>query len=550
MRQIKNFFYLAIVLFTILACSKSTESENLKILFIGNSYTYYNSSPQIVKTLINEKFPNKIVDVQLISQGGMTLKRHWEGGKAVQVIKSDQWDYVILQEQSKLGMGLIIDNDFYFGQTDNFYEYARKFDAEIKNVGAQTAFFMTWSTKQKQEEQEILTHAYSSIAKELNAKLIPVGLVWDNVRSNKDFDLYDYDGSHPSAHGSYLVATSIFSSLLEENPSGLSGKISGLQLSNTGEPSQDAQQLIDIPEVDALEIQKVSWDIIEGIRKKGGYIDIKEPKQSFTLPKFSKGDFIDRKAIEGRWYGVSTYSSNYLGLILDVEYMEDNLNVNLSFYTPDRRDKIYIKDIELLEKQLNLSIADSIRELNSTVSFSFSKEQLLGLSKSFGSNITNYKHWNLSRQRIQNKIDIETLDLLIKSFKTDISKRGYVQAAINHYGRYSSLINDSYLPEEYYLNAVGYNLIQDNKVNEALGVFELAMTLYPESVNAYDSYGETLIRAGEYDKGLIIYTKGYELAKETGHENVNYMEANLNKLKKGVPIEQAPAPPPPPPPIE
>ena len=215
MKPIKNFFYLTIILFVVFSCSKSTESDSLKILFIGNSYTYYNSSPELVKGLINEKFPNKIVEIKLISQGGMTLKRHWQEGRAVEAIKSNDWDYVILQEQSKLGMALVIDNDIYFGQTDYFYEYARKFDAEIKNIGAQTAFFMTWSVKQHTEEQKILTHAYSTIAKELNAKLIPVGLVWDKIRSQTDFDLYDLDGTHPSAYGSYLVAISMFSTLLE-----------------------------------------------------------------------------------------------------------------------------------------------------------------------------------------------------------------------------------------------------------------------------------------------------------------------------------------------
>ena len=210
MKPIKNFFYLVLVLFVFLSCSNSTNSDPLKILFIGNSYTYYNSSPELLKALVNEKFPNKPLEIQLISQGGMTLKRHWEEGRSVEAIKSNDWDYVVLQEQSKLGMGLIIDNDFYFGQTDHFYEYARKFDTEIKKAGALTAFFMTWSVKQHPEEQKILTHAYSTIAKELNAKLIPVGLVWDKIRSQTDFDLYDLDGTHPSAYGSYLVAISMF----------------------------------------------------------------------------------------------------------------------------------------------------------------------------------------------------------------------------------------------------------------------------------------------------------------------------------------------------
>ena len=63
------------------------------------------------------------------------------------------------------------------------------------------------------------------------------------------------DGSHPSAYGSYLVATSVFSSLLDEDPSGLTGVISGLKLSSRGVPDLANQPLVNINKTDALVIQ-------------------------------------------------------------------------------------------------------------------------------------------------------------------------------------------------------------------------------------------------------------------------------------------------------
>ena len=84
---------------------------------------------------------------------------------------------------------------------------------------------------------------------------------------------------------------------------------------------------------------------------------------------------------------------------------------------------------------------------------------------------------------------------------------------------------------------------------EALNQFESAMTLYPQSVNTYDSYGEALVKAGKKEKALKIYTKGYELAKKTGVRNLAYIEAKLLRLKEANPIPpQTSAPPPPPPP--
>jgi len=545
MRQAKRFLTLILLVFATLSFSQTKQSDTTRILFIGNSYTYFNSVPELLKALAKEKFPDQVMETQLISQGGMTLERHWQEDKALQAIRSGHWDYVVLQEQSKLGMGVIIDDRIYFGQTNLFFEYSRKFDAEIKKADAKTVFFMTWSIKDRPEEQVILIYAYSKIAKELGAILAPVGMVWDKVRSEDQIDLYFRDGAHPSAHGSYLAATTIFATLLEDSPVNLSGKISGKQLASTGEPSLESQPLTDISTVDAKVIQEASWAVVESMQKTGNYPEVQEPKQSYTIPFVTKGESINHKSIVGRWYGTSTYSSNYLGLILDVESLDDNLEANLSFYSPDRQDRMTMQDANLETNQLHLTIVDSLRRLSSNVKFSLTEGQMSGISKSFGGNITQYKHWNLSRQNMQNGVDLAAVDLLTQSFQLDIEKNGYVEAALNHYKQYSKLIGKTYKPEEMYLNAMGYNLLRDKRLKNALNLFELAMTLYPQSVNTYDSYGEALVEAGQKEKAIKIYAMGYELAKKTGDKNLSYIEANLKKLKQDVPITQQITPPPP-----
>ena len=546
MQQFKYYFILFFLVCSSLSHGQSKPSDTTKILFIGNSYTYYNSSPELLKKLAQEKFPNQTIQVKLVSQGGMTLKRHWETGEAQEAIKSNSWNYVILQEQSKLGMPVIIDNEVYFGQTELFFEFAKKFDVEIKASGAKTVFFMTWSTKDHPEQQEILTYAYSTIAKELNAIVAPIGLAWDKVRNNNQFNLYAMDGSHPSQHGSYLVATTLFATLFEENPSGLTAKISGHSLSSSGKLSLESKLLINIPPADALEIQKASWEVNKHLQKTDGYTNIKEPKQTYTIPVLTKGENIDQPKITGRWYGTSTYGSNYLGQILDASYKGDSLQLSLTLYAADRKDRMTVKDARIEKNQLQLTIIDSLRTRNSKLSFSLSKGQLKGISVSSGNSFTQYNHWTLSRDNVQNKIDLEAYDKMMITFDSEIEKDGYVKAAVNHFKQYSALIDSTYKPEEAYLNAKGYNFLQDDKVYDALDTFELAMTLYPQSVNTYDSYAEALVIAGQDEKALKILSEGYELAKKTGDENLPIIEANLKKLKQGAPISQEMTPPPPP----
>lgn len=550
MSSLKNFYFLFFLFFSTLSFSQYKPSDTTRILFIGNSYTYFNSSPELVRQLAREKFPNQTIQVKLVSQGGMTLKRHWESGEAQKAIRSGSWNYVVLQEQSKLGMPVIIDNDVYFGETDLFFEYAKKFDEEIKKSGAQTVFFMTWSVKSRPNEQELLTYAYSSIAKELKAKIAPVGLVWDKVRDNTQFDLYARDGSHPSAHGSYLVATTIFATLFNEDPQGLSGDISGYRLSSSGNPSALITSLVDIPAADARAIQKESWNSVKQAWEIQGFYDLEQPEPHFNIPILPVGDEINNKNLSGKWYGNSTYGSDYLGMILDIKEKDEKLSLGFSFYSPNQKDKMNISDVGIESNQFHFTMVDSLRNLNSRVSFSLVSDQLKGLSKSIGNALTVYTHWNLSKEQVFNGIDLAALHQLYKIFETEIDKIGYAEAAINHYERYSQLINSKYVPEESYLNAKGYNLLREGKVKNALDVFELAMLLYPQSVNTYDSYGEALFIAGKKEKALNVVTEGVKLAKRTGDATLPLIEATLKKIEHGGSINNetptAPAPPPPP----
>jgi hypothetical protein len=531
MKPLKSFLTLILLVVATLSFAQTTEPDTTRILFIGNSYTYFNSLPELVKGLSQEKLPAQVIETALISQGGMSLKRHWQNDKTLPAIRSGRWDYVVLQEQSKLGMAVMIDNDIYFGETDLFFEYARKFAAEIKTAGAKTVFFMTWSVRDRPEEQDILTYAYSTMAKEHGAILAPVGLVWEQVRANDKINLYVRDGSHPSALGSYLAATTIFATILEDSPIGLSGSISGKRLSSSGKPSLASQPLVDISSGDALEIQTSSWGVVEAMQKSGAYPNVQKPKQNYKVPVLTQGEDIELKDITGRWYGTTTYGSNYLGLILDVEDASDKLGGRLSFYSPDQQDRLTVQSASIEENQLSLTIYDSLRRLNATIRFALKEKQMEGILNSVGT-ITMYKHLSLSRHSIQNEVDIAAFDLLMQSFQANIVKDGYLKAAINHYAEYSKLKGSTYLPEERYLNVQGYNFLRDKKVNDALDRFELAMTLYPQSVNTYDSYAEGLVVAGQKEKALEIYIKAVALAKKTDYENLDYIEANLKKLEE------------------
>ncbi len=61
------------------------------------------------------------------------------------------------------------------------------------------------------------------------------------------------------------------------------------------------------------------------------------------------------------------------------------------------------------------------------------------------------------------------------------------------------------------INFWGYDMLEKGSTQKALRIFELNTTLYPESFNTYDSYGEALMKIGKKEKALEMYLKSVEL---------------------------------------
>ncbi len=64
-------------------------------------------------------------------------------------------------------------------------------------------------------------------------------------------------------------------------------------------------------------------------------------------------------------------------------------------------------------------------------------------------------------------------------------------------------------------NAYGYAFIQQDRIDEAVRMFEINVELFPESWNVYDSLGEALLRKGETDRAAAMYEKSLALNPES-----------------------------------
>ncbi len=85
-----------------LAAVRSRE-QGLRVLFIGNSFTYFNSMPTMVEQLAEEnpRTPRKVLAVQY-APGGSHLANAAQDPALLRLITSVHWNIVVLQEQSQV----------------------------------------------------------------------------------------------------------------------------------------------------------------------------------------------------------------------------------------------------------------------------------------------------------------------------------------------------------------------------------------------------------------------------------------------------------------
>lgn len=69
-------------------------------------------------------------------------------------------------------------------------------------------------------------------------------------------------------------------------------------------------------------------------------------------------------------------------------------------------------------------------------------------------------------------------------------------------------------PKDMILNAVGYNLLFNEKQDEAIAIFQLNTELFPSIANVWDSYGEALLMKGDSAAALSAYQKALSIRPE------------------------------------
>ncbi|HEY3069269.1 MAG TPA: hypothetical protein VGJ34_03050 [Gaiellaceae bacterium] len=204
-----------------LALARS-DRAGLRVLFVGNSFTYYNEMPSMVHRLAESDPGAPPLFVVEYTAPNWSLKKASTNGGLLNLIGEVRWDSVVLQERS----WALSSPDYGERET---YPAALLLSREIRVAGAETVFFLTWGYKHGDPTrpgdsfdamQVRLSSGYEDLVAALDARVAPVGPAWaEALRRRPGLELWTHGGGHPNKLGSYLAACVFYGTLTGQDPS-------------------------------------------------------------------------------------------------------------------------------------------------------------------------------------------------------------------------------------------------------------------------------------------------------------------------------------------
>ena len=164
------------------------------------------------------------------------------------------------------------------GEDETHYtEYAYKFNELIRSAGARPVLFLdrpiqpgSYYAEHTPDIPGIdeITSVVSAVGAEINAEVAPVGLAWQRSLSERpELELYDPDGIHPNASGTYLTTSVFFATLFHRSPEGLRYDMGDIF------PEHEAydmyRQEYAIADEDKAFLQRIAWETVQDYDTKG-----------------------------------------------------------------------------------------------------------------------------------------------------------------------------------------------------------------------------------------------------------------------------------------
>lgn len=183
----------------------------MKVLWIGNSHTFFHDMPQLT-ALLYKAGTGRQLEVTMLTHPGVDWSWHMEQYYEIRFnLKYGHYDYCILQQVAHPFPGV-----------ETTMEFGEKLIDMCNQVDVKPIVTTTWAKKMEPENQQIMNDTYDELAGNNGALLSPVGKAWQIVQKEyPEIELYHKDGAHASVYGAYLSACCYYTVLSGQSCVGL-----------------------------------------------------------------------------------------------------------------------------------------------------------------------------------------------------------------------------------------------------------------------------------------------------------------------------------------
>jgi len=220
------------------------------ILIIGNSRTYFNDMPTMLREIADSAGSPTKFEIETSAFGAATFKSHWQRSRTRSLLAAE-WDDVILQAESGA--------QAWRQGNEDFLSYGPKLAAAIRLGHGRPHLVVGWPYDPKHYEDDYYSEVglgrsdHLNLIREMHARLaskarlgrVNVAGPWEAIRLSHPSIKLTSDGNHPTVAGSYLYALAVYAHLSN-------GPVAAVGFVPKGLKAEDAKALRDAVDASPL----------------------------------------------------------------------------------------------------------------------------------------------------------------------------------------------------------------------------------------------------------------------------------------------------------
>jgi len=194
-----------------------------RVLFVGNSLTYFNELPAMVQSLARSAGDTALRTAS-IAEPDFALEDHYQVGTVQKTLERSDWEFVVLQQ----GTSALPTSQA------NLRAWTVQFAPLVRAAGAEPVLYQVWPTTSRRFDADAAVTSYFNAAVAVQGIFAPAGDAFtDALTLDPAIGVYASDGLHPSPRGTYVAALVILSRIIAVHPESLPPTIPGSSIDTT-----------------------------------------------------------------------------------------------------------------------------------------------------------------------------------------------------------------------------------------------------------------------------------------------------------------------------